>query len=115
MLSRFKKSFKKQDMQGSFIKVMYRPLGYYLAEKLSKTQVTPNQVTFVSFILFCISALFFSYGNHLNLIIGAIIFQLAYLLDYVDGSLARILNKGTNYGRWVDNAVGRLGSIIVFF
>jgi len=71
-------------------------LTYYIA---NNTKITPNQVTFLSFILAIIAGGCF-YSQHY--ICGAILYQLSYILDIVDGSLARVAQKSSAIGAFFD-------------
>lgn len=66
------------------------------------TLLTPNIITALSFIFGIISAIFFFRGNYRELIIGAIFLQLSFLLDSVDGKLARLTKQESEWGRRLD-------------
>lgn len=57
------------------------------------TEISPNTITVISFVLRIISAYLFLVGKYLFLVGGAIIFELAYLLDCVDGPIARLKKR----------------------
>jgi len=65
----------------------------------NNTRLTPNQITLISLILAFISGLFFYFNYYL---LGAIIFQLSYIFDIVDGALARVTNKTSRIGAFFD-------------
>lgn len=69
---------------------------YYIA---NYTKITPNQVTFLSFVIAILSG--FSFWNN-YFILGAFLFQLSYVLDIVDGALARVTNQFSKYGAFLD-------------
>ena len=63
------------------------------------TKITPNQVTVISFIFAVISGLAFYKDDY---IAGALLFQLSYIFDIVDGALARVTNQTSKYGAFLD-------------
>ena len=66
---------------------------------LNKTKVTPTQVTWFS-LLIGIGAAFSFFTGHF--IIGALLFQLHFLLDCVDGAIARLRNMKSKFGAYID-------------
>jgi phosphatidylglycerophosphate synthase len=70
------------------------------------TRITPNVVTFVAF-LFTIASAYFFLTNHL--ILGAVFFLIRWILDNVDGKIARLKDQGTKFGAFFDNYTGRIG------
>ena len=115
MFKSYKKYYKTQDMHGSHIRIMYKPIGYYLTELLSKTRITPNQVTFFQFIFFLLTGVFYYFGTYPYLIFGALSFQIAHILDNVDGMLARKKGISNNYGAWLDDPTTFFSTLILFF
>lgn len=49
-----------------------------------------------------IAALYFYQGDPRSWVIGAIWFQAAYLLDNCDGEVARLTNRTSGFGSWID-------------
>lgn len=87
----------------TFLDVSYRKAGKYLVLKIFiKTRLTPNTITGLGFLIMLVSAWFFSMGVYLYIILGMILFQLAQILDYSDGELARAKNMVSKHGDWVD-------------
>jgi len=63
------------------------------------TEVSPNTITALSFIISVFSGLFFLMGNF---IAGAILWQISFFCDFIDGTLARLNNKVSSYGAFFD-------------
>jgi phosphatidylglycerophosphate synthase len=80
----------------------------------NRTELTPNQITLVSCLLRLMSAVFFVNGaDHWSLIVGGLCFQLAYLIDCVDGPVARLKGKTSELGRYLDHLSDLFGDIII--
>src|SRR3989344_7685634 len=73
------------------------------------TSLTPNAITTISLILGLITGVFFLTGHF---IIGAIIFQVAYFFDALDGKLARLLGKSSLAGEMYDNITDRVKIVV---
>ncbi len=70
---------------------------------LLKSRITPNQITVVSYIVGLMSGLFFWKANsHFTLFLAALLFEIFYILDAVDGQLARARNEGSSGGKFLD-------------
>lgn len=64
-----------------------------------RAPVTPSRVTLVAHLLGIVSAVLFARGQ---LVAGALVFQVRFLCDCVDGKLARITGQSTLFGRDLD-------------
>ncbi|MFH1294587.1 MAG: CDP-alcohol phosphatidyltransferase family protein, partial [Candidatus Aenigmatarchaeota archaeon] len=76
---------------------------------LAKTSITPNQVTFVSFLFLVAAAFLFTSGDYRLVLIGVVFMPIYQMLDCVDGELARIREIKSKYGKWLDNAFDNIG------
>jgi phosphatidylglycerophosphate synthase len=83
-----------------------------LTEILAKTPVTPNQITILSFFVSLVSAYFFMLGGRGNLIWGAIVWQIATVLDGTDGMLARKTDQCSEFGAKLDTRLDKIRKII---
>jgi len=70
--------------------------------------VTPNILTFTAFLLGLGSAACFAQGDRGWLIAGAAIFHLSFVLDCMDGKIARLNGTGSAFGSWLDYVFDRL-------
>ncbi len=95
-----------------YSKRLYRFIGIWVAKPLLKTKVTPNQITFLSFVCGVIAAILFMYNN---LLWGVILAQLSIIFDMVDGQIAKLKNKSTLFGRWMDSVSDHLKDPLIFF
>lgn len=77
------------------------------------TELTPNQVTAGSSVLRLLSALCFLGGSRLGLIAGALCYYLAYVIDCVDGPVARLKGKTSAFGRYFDHLSDLAGDILI--
>ena len=110
------KGAKPQEIHAPIWRKLYRIAGIYVAEKLAKyTKITPNQVTLFSFFLFLLAAYFLYVATYPYLIFSSILLILAFLFDFVDGSLARIRGTPNTFGRWLDMYVSQFALVALFY
>ena len=93
---------KPKTEQSAWGWLFTRRVSIYVTLLLSRTPVTPNQLTLLSIILGVVAGLCWSLGSHLFFITGGILFQLMYLFDCVDGELARYKNMSSPKGAYLD-------------
>jgi hypothetical protein len=70
--------------------------------------MSPNLITFLSFLIGIGAALCFATGQWPWLIAGALLLQLSLIVDCVDGEVARATRKFTALGAWLDASTDRV-------
>ena len=78
---------------------------------LVRWRVSPNGLTFASFITACLSGFFFAIGNFGA---GGWIYLLTGILDILDGRIARATGKVTKGGAFFDSVMDRYAELVVF-
>lgn len=86
-----------------FLRVrIWRTPSIYITKLFLYTPITANQVTWLMIFLgFVISSLF-SFGNYWYSIVAVILLQVVYLLDAVDGEIARYRRQSSTIGVFLD-------------
>jgi hypothetical protein len=80
-----------------------RPSAAFVLHFLRPTRVTPNQVTFASLLVALAGdALLVAYPGWAGLLAAALVLQASYVLDCVDGQLARLKGTSTPVGAHLD-------------
>ncbi|MEK7790019.1 MAG: CDP-alcohol phosphatidyltransferase family protein, partial [Deltaproteobacteria bacterium] len=69
---------------------------------LQDVRITPNQITLLSFGVGFLSACFFLSEEKWSILLAAFLFELFYILDAVDGQLARVKNVHSLGGAFLD-------------
>lgn len=72
------------------------------------TRVTPNQITWGALFLGLGAAACFAMADWKWLIIGAVLYHASFILDCMDGKLARLTGKGSEFGAWLDYIFDRI-------
>ncbi|MFE3555797.1 CDP-alcohol phosphatidyltransferase family protein [Streptomyces sp. NPDC059193] len=81
------------------------PLVYWVARF---TRITPNQITWLSFLAGLGAAACFFQGAPEWLVLGALVYHASFILDCMDGKLARIRGNGSLFGGWLDYMLDRV-------
>lgn len=82
------------------VRKILRPISPYLTVLFIR--VHPNIISFIMLLIGLISLPFFILGGYSNIIIGAIILQIYYLFDCIDGIVARATHKESLRGEFLD-------------
>lgn len=72
------------------------------------TRITPNQITWGAFVLGLASAVCFAFGDWRWLVLGAVIYHFSFVLDCMDGKVARLTGTGSVFGAWLDFVFDRI-------
>jgi phosphatidylglycerophosphate synthase len=80
----------------------FRPVGAWIARRLSETSITADQVTFVSLVVGLGAGHLFVYANRWLNGVGFVLFVVSELFDSADGQLARLRGTSTRLGRALD-------------
>jgi hypothetical protein len=99
---------------GFFTTFFVSPYSKYIARWAARRGLTPNQVTTVSLGIGLLAALAFATGERAGLIAGAILLQIAFTTDCVDGQLARYTRTFSKLGAWLDSIFDRTKEYLVF-
>jgi hypothetical protein len=91
-----------------------RPPAAAIVYLLSRTGVTPNQVTLSAFVVAMISAaLIVTLPGHWGIVVAIIVFELSYVLDCADGMLARLRNVQSTPGHLLDFLMDEIKAFVI--
>ena len=95
-------------------RLVARPLAAVMLVPLAGSRVTPNQVTFASLACFVASmALLVGLPGHAGLLIAVAVLELSYVLDCVDGQLARLRGTTSPVGAHLDFLMDELKAFLL--
>ncbi|EEH63425.1 CDP-alcohol phosphatidyltransferase [Gleimia coleocanis DSM 15436] len=83
-----------------------------LAKLLAKLGVTPNLITVVGTVATILVSVLFLATGHWG--IGALVLAFVLFADSLDGILARVTGKSSDFGAFLDSSLDRLGDGAVF-
>ena len=75
-----------------------------LARSLGSIGLTPNKLTLIGFFAMCGIGIVLAYGY---LVLGGVLIVAAGIFDALDGSLARLTNRVTKFGAFLDSTTDR--------
>jgi len=82
-------------------RILSRPFtGFFIRSGLH-----PNWITLLSGAAGIVAVLLFCFGTKAGFILGAVFFELFYILDNCDGEVARAKGLSTRFGSWLDTLV----------
>ncbi len=91
-----------------------RPVAAVLLVPLSKTRITPNQITFLSLLAFVAAMVWLALGHgRLGLIWAVLVLELSYVLDCTDGQLARLKHLSSPVGAHLDFLMDELKAFML--
>lgn len=80
---------------------------------INRTNISPNAITLGSFLFIIGAAVAFCSGCYSGLVIGAILFEINYLFDCVDGTVARVKKLASPLGAYLDPMLDRWRMVIL--
>ncbi len=86
----------------------------YIARWAARRGLTPNQVTLISAAVGVVAAAAFATGERPGMVAGALLLYAAFVLDCVDGQLARYTRQFSKLGAWLDSIFDRTKEYVVF-
>jgi phosphatidylglycerophosphate synthase len=99
---------------GFFTTFFVSPYSKYIARWAARRGWTPNGVTTLSVAIGFAAAAAFATGDRWGMIAGAVLLQLAFTFDCVDGQLARYTRTFTKLGAWLDSIFDRTKEYAAF-
>jgi phosphatidylglycerophosphate synthase len=90
-----------------------RPIAAVLLQVIAPTPLTPNQVTFIAlFMAVGAAAVLALWTSYTGLVAGALLLELSYIFDCVDGQLARLQKRSTPVGAHLDFLMDELKAFL---
>ena len=108
-------SLRGKINDGPVSRWLNRPISTRISKFLVHFNITPNQISFFSFVLSMIAAGLFAFGNYWFLALGGVIAQFASIIDGSDGEVARLKYLSSDYGGWFDAILDRYADAFLLF
>ncbi len=96
-------------------KYINRPLASLLVRAVYNTRITPNQLTYSSFLISLPGIILIALGGYTNVVVGGILVYLSFVIDAADGMLARSRGSGTEFGKYLDLFLDRVSDFLIIF
>lgn len=92
----------RKPTDGPIARLINRRVSIPISLALTRTPVTPNQISGFNLILGLAAGLAFATTDYMILVLAGIGVQFASIFDGVDGEVARLSFRGSPNGQWVD-------------
>ncbi|TDC64077.1 CDP-alcohol phosphatidyltransferase family protein [Micromonospora sp. KC207] len=102
---------EKDDFFTTFFVSIWSP---YVTKASAKLGLTPTGVTAISVFFAAVAAVLFGVGGRSALVTGAVLLYLGFVLDCVDGQLARYTRHFSAWGGWLDTMADRAKEYLVY-
>ena len=83
-----------------------------IAKGLGGIGLTPNSLTLIGFLMMCGIGVVLAFGNFA---LGGVLIIVAGIFDALDGSLARLTNRVTKFGAFLDSTTDRFAEGALYF
>ena len=106
-------TMRKGGEDGFISQYLNRPLSRRLSVALSRTPLTPNHITLISFFMGLLGAVGLARTDPWFWIAGGILIQIASIVDGCDGEIARIKLLERPQGAWLDSVLDRYSDLAI--
>lgn len=86
-----------------YARIFARKISNYITWILLQLPITANQVTILQILVSWLGCMLLFFGGKYNIILAIIFWQLGYILDCVDGEIARAKKQSTVFGVFLDS------------
>jgi hypothetical protein len=93
--------------------LIINPVNLRLVRMIGRTSITPNQISILSFIIIVLSAILLSSTGYFFHAAGGILLLVSYIVDCLDGDLARYKSIESPLGAMLDSILDRCGDFAV--
>ncbi|MEU5904011.1 DUF5941 domain-containing protein [Micromonospora sp. NPDC047527] len=102
---------EKDDFFSTYFVSTWSP---YVVRLAARLRLTPTGVTVISVLFALAAAVLFGVGGRPALVGGAVLLYLGFVLDCVDGQLARYTRHFSAWGGWLDTMADRAKEYLVY-
>ena len=104
-----------KSSDGPVSRYLNRPVSKIFTKSLVKTSLTPNQISFLTFLLSLVAAALIFFEDYLFLALGGVLVQISSIADGSDGEVARLKFQVSEFGGWFDAVLDRYADAIILF
>ncbi|MFQ6038639.1 MAG: CDP-alcohol phosphatidyltransferase family protein [Candidatus Aminicenantales bacterium] len=98
---------------GPIARTLNRRISLWISTRLCQFNISPNWMTFLSFILAAVSATFFFAGGYPRILAAGVLAQVSSILDGCDGEIARLKFLRTRFGEHLDRFLDRYADALI--
>ena len=102
---------EKRFYKYSGIDLFFAPIAKKITPFFIYFNLSANKITLISGLIGILGAILFSTNNKYLVFVGSLGYISYYILDYIDGNVARIQNKSSITGKFLDTFMGPIVAI----
>lgn len=106
---------KGPEVEDPVNRYVHRPLAYLFARAVSRTSMSPNQVTLFAVLVGATAGIAFLIGSPEAMVFGGIALWISAILDGADGILARAKGTASPHGRAIDGLADAIVAVLTVF
>lgn len=114
-VSKIKEIALKNKQDNFYSRIFYRKISVYLTSVLLKTGISADQVTLISIIIALVGCFLITFQSLIITIFGLLAIHFWYLLDHVDGEIARYTKTSSLESKYLDVMSHYFVHPIIFF
>ncbi|MBX7148511.1 NTP transferase domain-containing protein [bacterium] len=102
----------RKETDGFISRNFNRHISLWVSGWLSKTNLSANHITGLTFFVGVFSGVFAARGDYWSVLFGAFLFQLSSILDGCDGEISKLKMTASVFGQWFDTICDNLTYVI---
>lgn len=106
--------FQTKEQDGLLARHLDRKISRFLSKRLARTIVVPNQITLFGATIGLMGAYFLSRPGYWPALIGSLLFLFFAVIDGVDGEVARLKLKASDFGHYLDLTCDNIVHVVIF-
>lgn len=111
----YKKIINKPTVDEVYYNYFTRYVSAFITNIISKTNLTPNFVSYIMFLVGLVAIYFLSLDSTISILYSSLLFIIHNILDTVDGDLARLKSKTSKFGKFIDQITHAIINPSIFF
>jgi len=104
----------RKETDGFVSRHLNRPVSLFLSRLFTGLGISPNQISVGNLALGLLGAWLTALGGDLNILVGALLFQVSSILDGSDGEVAKLTFRSSERGSWIDTLCDELTCLAYF-
>jgi phosphatidylglycerophosphate synthase len=94
------------DRENLYVYFVMRPLSWLPTLACLRLGITANGATWIGLLIGLAACAAFAFGGDAAFLAGALLYNLFFLFDHIDGNIARWHRKTNHYGKFIDGVFG---------
>lgn len=111
---RFNPAVMNKPFYPFFERLLYRPIASFLTPRVALLVSSPNIASLIGFLVGLAGIYMVAFGDYGQRVVGAGIMLISYVIDNIDGQLARGFGKQSRFGALLDTTLDSAKESLIF-